>query len=138
MDAIDESTRAGESASGRRGALAADGMAVIDDLMAGGEMLPAQLPRHTDWSAEKKLAAAVFASAMVEIRDHHGSPAHRRRVAEALEWVQGDDVAWPYSFLRLCDLLALDPTWVREVVAHWMGLPRAARKSVTFLYRQAA
>lgn len=123
---------------GARGALAANGLTVIDDLMAGGEMLPAQLPVTSDWSPEKKLAAAVLASALVEIRDHHGSPGHTRRIAEALEWVQGEDVTWPFSFLRLCDLLGLEADWVRQVVARWIGTPRAARKPISFLYRQAA
>jgi len=121
-----------------RGAVAASGLNAIDDLMVGGEMLPAQLPCTTTWSAEKKLAAAVLASGLVEIRDHHGSPAHGRRVAEALAWVGSDDAAWPYAFVPLCELLELEVEWVREVVARWMGTPRAARKPISFLYRQAA
>jgi hypothetical protein len=114
------------------------GLAVIDDLMAGGELLPAQLPVATTLSPEKKLTAAVFASALVEIRDHHGNPAHRRRVAEAIEWVQSDDVEWPFSFLRICDVFDLEPEWVRREVQQWIETPLHARKAVSFLYRQAA
>jgi hypothetical protein len=133
-----ESADTGGRAETARGALAANGLIVIDDLMAGGEMLPAQLPASSNWSPEKKLAAAVLASALVEIRDHHGTPAHARRVAEALEWVQGEDTVWPYSFLPLCEVLGLEADWVRQVVARWIGTPRAARKPISFLYRQAA
>ncbi|MGH7785773.1 MAG: hypothetical protein ACRERC_02845 [Candidatus Binatia bacterium] len=125
------------SAESPRGPFAL-GPSVIDDLMAGGELLPTQMPSPTHWSAEKKLAAAVLASALVEIRDHHGSPAHRRRVAEALEWVHGEDEDWPYTFLRLCALFGLEAEWVRAEVARWIETPRGARKGVTFLYRQAA
>jgi hypothetical protein len=114
------------------------GLAVIDHLMACGTLLPAQLPSATCWSPEKKLAAAVLASALVEIRDHHGSKGHRRRVAEAIDWVQSDDSEWPYSFLRLCGLFGLEPDWVRGAVNRWMATPRDARKPVSFLYRQAA
>lgn len=114
------------------------GLAVIDDLMAGGELLPAQLPAASHWTPEKKLAAAVLASALVEIRDHHGVPSHRRRVAEALEWVQSDEAEWPYTFVRLCALFDLEPEWVRGVVARWVATPRDARKPISFLYRQAA
>lgn len=121
-----------------RGAVHVHSLAVIDDLMAGGEMLPAQLPSATNWSPEKKLTAAVLASALVEIRDHYGSRAHRHRVAEALEWVQADDSAWPFSFLRLCALFELEVDWVRAAVQRWMGTPREERKAVNFLYRQAA
>jgi len=121
-----------------RGSFLSGGLSVIDDLMAGGEMLPAQLPAATHWTPEKKLAAAVLASALVEIRDHHGSPGHRRRVAEALEWVALDDGEWPMSFVRLCGLFGLEVEWVRGVVAGWVAVPPSERKSIAYLYRQAA
>lgn len=121
-----------------RGNFLSGGLSVIDDLMAGGEMLPAQLPAATHWTPEKKLAAAVLASALVEIRDHHGSPGHRRRVAEALEWVALDDGEWPMSFVRLCGLFGLEVEWVRGVVARWVAVPPSERKSIAYLYRQAA
>lgn len=126
------------AAEEKRGAIAANGLAVIDELMAGGELLPSQLPSATCWTAEKRLAAAVLASALVEIRDHHGSRGHHRRVAEALEWVESDDAEWPFSFQRLCALFSLEVDWVRSVVRQWIGTPREARKPVSFLYRHAA
>jgi hypothetical protein len=119
-------------------AAVANGLAVIDDLMAAGEMLPAQLPVKTDWSPEKKMAAAALASALVEIRDHCGSRSHRRRVAEALDWVRSDDTTWPYAFVPLCELFGLEPAWVRHVVGTWVGTPASARKPISYLYRQAA
>ncbi|MBX3027206.1 hypothetical protein KF840_20090 [bacterium] len=121
-----------------RGSFLSAGLAVIDDLMAGGELLPAQLPAATQWTPEKKLAAAVLASALVEIRDHHGNLAHRRRVEEALEWIALDDVEWPFSFVRLCHLFGLEVSWVRGVVAAWVRVPLEQRKPISFLYRQAA
>jgi len=126
------------TASETHGAIAANGLAVIDGLMAAGEMLPTQLPVTTDWSPHKKMAAAVLASGLVEIRDHHGNRSHRRRVAEALEWVRADDASWPYAFVPLCELFGLETDWVREVVDAWIGTPRAARKPISYLYRQAA
>ena len=136
MDSTD--TAPGAMMESPRGSFAANGLSVINDLMAGGEMLPSQLPTASNWTPEKRLAAAVLASALVEIRDHHGNPVHRRRVAEALEWVRAEDEEWPFSFIRLCALVALEPVWVREVVARWMDTPRDGRKSVSLLYRQAA
>jgi hypothetical protein len=135
INALKETGAASESG---RWTGSADELAVIDHLMAGGVLLPAQLPSVSYWSAEKRLAAAVLASALVEIRDHHGARGHRRRVAEAIDWVQSDDSEWPYSFIRLCALFGLVPEWVRAVVRHWIATPRAARKSVCFVYRQAA
>jgi hypothetical protein len=126
------------AADGPSGPVNMPGLAVIDDLMAGGGLLPTQLPVATNLSPEKKLAAAVFASALIEIRDHHGNPAHRRGVAEAIEWVQSDDGEWPFSFLRICDVFDLEPEWVRREVQQWIDTPREARKPFSFLYRQAA
>jgi len=133
-----ESSGSEARVDGARGALAANGLTVIDDLMAGGEMLPAQLPMNSTWSPEKKLAAAVLASALVEVRDHHGSPSHRRRVSEALEWIADDEATWPFSFVRLCELFALEVEWVRGVVARWAQVPPEDRKGISFVYRQAA
>ena len=136
--AQEKTDQAAAPAEASRGSFLSGGLTVIDDLMAGGELLPAQLPAATHWTPEKKLAAAVLASALVEIRDHHGSPGHRRRVAEALEWVALDDGEWPMSFVRLCALFDLEPEWVRGVVATWVAVPPAERKPIAYLYRQAA
>ncbi|HSQ01490.1 MAG TPA: hypothetical protein VL049_30070 [Candidatus Dormibacteraeota bacterium] len=134
----EQETAASPPSDGARGSFLSAGLSVIDGLMAGGELLPAQLPAATHWTPEKKLAAAVLASALVEIRDHHGSPAHRRRVAEALEWVALDDGSWAFSFVRLCELFSLEVEWVRGVVARWVQVRPEDRKGISFLYRQAA
>lgn len=138
METTIDSSASPTVAGAPRGSFLSGGLSVIDDLMSGGELLPAQLPSASHWTPEKKLAAAVLASALVEIRDHHGNPAHRRRVAEALEWVALDDTEWPYSFIRLCNLFDLEPQWVRGVVEGWVKVPREERKAISFLYRQAA
>ena len=138
METTVDHAAAPAAAEAPRGSFLSGGLSVIDDLMSGGELLPAQLPSATRWTPEKKLAAAVLASALVEIRDHHGNAGHRRRVAEALEWVALDDHEWPYSFVRLCSLFDLEPQWVRGVVERWVQVPPAERKAISFLYRQAA
>jgi hypothetical protein len=128
----------GPTAETPRGPINFHSLAVIDELMAGGEILPTQLPSPASWSPEKRLAAAVLASALIEIRDHLGKRTHRRRVAEALEWIAAEDVTWPMSYLRLCALFDLDSQWVRAVVREWVGTSPDARKPVRFLYRHAA
>lgn len=115
-----------------------DGMAEIENLMASGEMLPAQMPLRVEWSPCKKLAAAVLASALVEIRDHAHDPAYRKRIDEDLEWIRSPEVEWPFSFLRICDLLHFEAEWVRANVEHWLATPPANRKKPPTPYRQAA
>ena len=102
---------------------------VIDDLMAAGIILPAQMSSPArDWSPEKRLAGAVLASALSDIRTLYGQRGHQRRVTEALDWVHSSDTTWPYSFLRLCGLFGLDPEWVRAEVMRWMVTPHRERR----------
>ena len=86
---------------------------VLEQFLAGGELLPSQLPSPSDWSAEKRLAAAVFSSGMM---------------ARDLDWIESEDMDWPYSFLRLCELFALEPEWVRGVVQSWLSSPDPVRR----------
>ncbi len=111
---------------------------VLEQLIAGGEMVPAQLPSASSWTAEKRLAGAVLMSALVEIRDRHADLHYRRRVKQDLEWVFSDDVEWPFSFVRLCHLFELEPAWVRAVVDQWRNAPTAARTQRSTRYCHAA
>lgn len=108
----------------------------LEHLIASGEILAAQLPSPTDWSPEKRLAGAVLMSALVEIRDRHADRQYRRRVAEDLLWVFSDDVDWPFSFVRLCQLFDLEPAWVREVVIGWQNgaVARVPRQSTRYCH----
>jgi len=107
-------------------------LGIIDHLLAGGEMVSAQLPRRSNWSPERKLAGAVFAQALIEIRDRHADPKYARRVAEDLDWIASDDTAWPYSFVPLCELFGLEPDYVRLVVQRWL------QQEAPTVYRQVS
>jgi hypothetical protein len=110
---------------------------VVDHLLAGGEILASQVPEASLWSPEKRLAAAVLASALVSVRDHYGRPSRRHEVAADLAWIVSDDVAAPFCFLRLCDVFGLDPAWVRENVDRWRRTEPSARVPFS-LHRHAA
>ena len=116
----------------------ADGHVTLEHLLAGGEMLSSQLPSASDWSAEKRLAGAVLMAALVEVRDRHADPAYHRRVKQDLEWIQSEDVEWPFSFVRLCQLFGLDPQWVRQVVARWCQASPATPRRQSTKYCHAA
>jgi hypothetical protein len=47
----------------------------------------------------------------------------RKHLGELEHWFASDDTVYPFSFLRICQALALDPGWVRAGLAH----PRAAQ-----------
>jgi hypothetical protein len=107
-------------------------------MMAGGIITSTQHGSPTSWSPEKKLAGAVLASALVEIRDHAGDPSYKRKLAEDLEWIRSDNSEWPFSFERLCGLFDLDTEWVRGIVEAWIKTPKQSGSRPSSAYRQAA
>jgi hypothetical protein len=94
---------------------------VLDHLLAGGAVVAAQMPSPCRWSPERRLAGAVLASALVEVREHHAKPGYRRAVGKDLEWIFSDDQQWPYSFVRLCEALGVEPDYVRVWVQRWLN-----------------
>jgi hypothetical protein len=110
----------------------------IEHLLACGEMVPGQLPSVSTWSPEKKLAAAVLAQALVEVRDRHADAAYRRRVREDLDWIFSDEVEWPFAFIPLCQIFGLDVDYVRGMVRTWMVAPAPAVYRQCSTHRHAA
>jgi hypothetical protein len=111
---------------------------VLDHFLASGETLPSQLPSPSDWSPEKKLAAAVLGAALLEVRDHHNDLSYRRRVTEDLEWIFADDHEWPFSFVRLCELFDLEPQYVRGIVRRWQTSENGRSQRQVSVHRHAA
>ncbi len=111
---------------------------IVGHLLATGEMLPSQMPSPSDWSPEKRLAGAVLAHTLLEIRDHYRAPHYRRRVTQDLEWVGSDDTEWPYSFVPLCELFGLEPEYVRTIVARWIHAETVHQPRPWSAHRHAA
>ena len=111
---------------------------IVGHLLASGEMLPSQLTSPSDWSPEKKLAGAVLAHTLIEIRDHHSDPHYRRRISQDLEWVSSIDTEWPYSFVPLCELFGLEPEYVRGIVAKWAQGVTVSQQRPWSAHRHAA
>lgn len=64
---------------------------------------------------ERRLMAAVLEDALSLVRrGRRGSPAQRAAYDDAKRWIEMDDELWPFSFVRLCDALGLDPDGVRR------------------------
>jgi hypothetical protein len=107
--------------------LEGNSIASLGHMLAAGEPVAAQQAEACVWSAEKALAAAVLASALIEIRDHSGNAKRAAIVADELAWVRSDAVDHLYAFRRVCDLLNFDPQWVRDVVERWHAAGRHRR-----------
>lgn len=109
-------------------------LTVLRQMLTGGEIVPGQLPSRSHWTPELGLAAAVLAQAMSEIRWRRADGRDHIQVNAALRWVRANERDWPYSFLRVCELLQLEPAWVRDRIRHWMTRQVPASRGI----RQAA
>jgi len=96
-----------------------DDISLVSHFLAAGEVLPSQTPATSTWNPERKLAAAVLISGLLEIRNHIGDPHYRRVVDVDLAWVVSDDLEWPFSFLRLCQVFGFEPSAIRRLVREW-------------------
>jgi hypothetical protein len=71
--------------------------------------------------------AAVLEDAMRELSRPEGEwiGARARRLAEIHAWFASDDVAWPFSFVNVCEALDLDVGSFRSRLGgRWIGRPR--------------
>jgi hypothetical protein len=101
-------------------------------MLAAGEPVAAQQPSACAWSPEKALAAAVLANALSDIRDHSGDPKRAAIIADELAWVRSEADDHLYAFRRLCELMNLDPQWVRAVVDRWHATGRRRRAPLSW------
>jgi hypothetical protein len=82
-------------------------MAAVEGL---APLLPEQLLDAPQRTPEQRLMAAVLEDAMRELARPAGDwcGARARRRAEIEAWFASDDVAWPFSFVNVCEALDLD------------------------------
>jgi len=90
-------------------------------------LVPEQLlggPRRTP---EQRLMGAVLEDALRELVRPGGTwdGARARRRAEVRTWLASDDVAWPFSFVNVCEALDLDPGELRSYL--WAPVRRPVR-----------
>ena len=101
MDAVTTKSKTTEDQPERRWRPADEPIAVLRELIEGGEILPAQLPSRSHWTPEVRLAAAVLAQALADVRWRRPDGRDRIRANAALRWLRSDDSTWPYAFLRI-------------------------------------
>ena len=80
-------------------------------------------PNDTDHyeGRQRELAAGVLKQAEQDLRRFHGAAGtiERELYLDAYRWVISDDCSWPFSFLKVCQLLNLIPEDVRnDLVGH--------------------
>ncbi|MCS6926761.1 MAG: hypothetical protein NZ578_12750 [Candidatus Binatia bacterium] len=101
----------------------------LSDSLAEDDTIPLPLVQYSDTLSpsffrrcpEVGLVYAVLQDALHCFRGLSSrNPRHARRLArEAEEWFFSDDVDWPFSFLNLCAMLGLDPSYIRAGLRRW-------------------
>jgi hypothetical protein len=95
-------------------------------LFTCGSLMPSQffLPAQQSlmcWRGEQRLLFAVLQDAVAcwfRYRDAT-TPRGRRLFGETVAWFESPDTNWLYAFERICELLALDPDYIRRGLRGW-------------------
>jgi hypothetical protein len=99
-------------------------------------ILPVQfaelLQRSAEGTPERRLTAAVLEDAIRTFCLCEGSRGARRQrlFRETADWFESSDLSWPFSFVNICDALALEPGWVRRLIHRWQDAQRPGRRLV--------
>jgi hypothetical protein len=88
-------------------------------------LLPAQffatLRRKQVQEPERRLVIAILEDAVDCYHKHLFARDHKARqlFQDAEEWVFSEDRSWPFSFENICDLLDLNPAYLRRGLRQW-------------------
>jgi hypothetical protein len=68
---------------------------------------------------ERRLMLAVLQDAVATYLKYRDADAHGERQAfhEVNDWLHSDDTKWPFAFIRVCEGLGLDATYLRAGLA---------------------
>lgn len=106
-------------------------------------MLPSQyfaaMRKRVPQEAEYRLVVAVLEDAIDCFQKHRDArDAKTRQLFEdAAQWVASEDRTWPFSFLNICDVLGLDPAYVREGLHQHSDRYAAQRAKVVAIKAQS-
>ena len=108
----------------------ADGEELMERMFAPPAVDQGQIPMNAATridSGEMRLALAVLEDALRCVLRHHESRVVEQRQAarEAWQWMQSDDDSPPFTFVRICQLFDLDPSWIRSSVQRHLGRARS-------------
>ena len=101
----------------------------VDERLAGlfqpDTLLPSQffdrVRRRSEHDGERRLMIAVLEDAVDVYRKQAGAQDARAQQLfhEAEEWIEDADRTWLFSFQNICDVLGLDPDYLRRGLHLW-------------------
>ena len=91
----------------------------VAELFVPDTMLPSQYfdrARRTEYDGERRLMIAVLEDAVDVYRKLAGARDARRQqlFKDAEEWIESPDRSWIFSFLNICDVLGIEPEYLRR------------------------
>lgn len=116
-----------------------------DDLVGEGRlfepdvMLPAQyfaiLRKSAPQGPEYLLVLAMLQDAVECVQKYRWAvdPNGRELYQEAYDWIASDDRKWPFSFENVCEILKIDPGYLRTGLYRWCERQEEARRSAKVL-----
>lgn len=93
-----------------------------------GEQYLENFRRTVPLEPEKALLLAVLEDGIRSFQDNI-LPRNRKKqmlFEDAQEWLFSDDTEWLFSFVSICSMLGLDPSYIRRGLRQWQE--RARRK----------
>jgi hypothetical protein len=101
-----------------------------DVLLASEFFGSARRERRTD--PTKKLVLAMLEDAVNCLQHYASDPSERGRTLfhNARTWIMDRHNYWIFSFENVCELLELNPDYIRDGLRRWEELRRAVREQV--------
>ena len=70
--------------------------------------------RRSLTTGERRLLLATLEDAVRTLLGHRSGSRHAKLQREDLEWLTSDDMNDPFTYLRICDALDIDGSWLRR------------------------
>ncbi len=92
----------------------------LPGLFEPNTVLPVQyftrLQRGAAWTGEQRLMAAILEDAVAVCSKTTPPKSSKARhvLRETMRWVRSNDRTWMFSFLRICEMLDLEPSAIRR------------------------
>jgi len=97
----------------------------VQELFQPDTLLPSQyfdrIRRRASFDGERRLMVAILEDAVDVYRKQAGARDRKRRqlFEDAEAWIESSDTSWIFSFENICDVLAIDASYVRKGLRAW-------------------
>ena len=86
----------------------------------------------TDLESEKRLMLAVLEEAVLCFQKGIFAGDRRRKALfpDAEEWIMEENSDWPFSFENICEVLGINPAYLRQGLLRWKEKKLARRQKI--------